>query len=496
MEFISKLMNVLKVKPDPQRYVQNYEEYTEDLRNAPDMTSIIASRYLGYGGCKLVVNDGFNPDRKSYVLVPKTSPFAKFLESYDYVMSRSEQYSFGSVAHVRGCFRVPTTPGQVCLVSEIQEIYVESSHYRSGMAYADGGESVDFGSHSLRNEDPYYTPSKDKQSDDEQEEEEEDVESGKKKGKRKNAKKHEDVIDDSDSVSLAPDLAGFATKSNGVETEISIPQSALMTEKEDLGEGVGKYDDSQIFVTREDYIQYILSTIGKSASSADDGEGITYEKLEECIQEFSRRIIWDTHVEATQDEFNLFHSFVCLSLGDTLFLNTLRRWMDRKQYRTPYPVSSRGKDPVCDKVNPLVDLRTFLDNNFMAQRSKQGEEEEEENGHSHDDDDHDAKCLITGRRVKDIDDSFGMAMFEKYVELIVEEGERLMPVNSAVIAQMLTVCTGVLDMWQEISAQHKPPGQMSTMPDELRIPTSKLKRLAELSEEVNNILSGTPERIV
>jgi len=243
--------------------------------------------------------------------------------------------------------------------------------------------------------------------------------------------------------------------------------------------------------------------------------------FDEIIRHYTHRVAWENAIEITYDEYMLYEQFLSMGLAETMIIQCMRAWLDdsrkyNKFYGGGYMLtdpeyvanlhlphtpehkkniyySNAAKYP-CRNPDPVQDLAEYLDAVFMKQTSpmenrwvrilndrvvvvspdirdspKNGfnqykgmMERMENNGRERKkSDDKEDKSEEVRMFSKKMASSMSYGIFETYLEKIVLEAEHRTPTSMAIIAQMMTVCNGVVDLYEHIYTQKRPPGTMA-----------------------------------
>jgi len=557
--------------PDPAAYIDT-TGYTDDFQNSVDFSEVVGSKQLQHN-CMQIIYSGPGGDRV-VIMTQRGTAFARFLEAYDAANYAKESLMHGTVGYKRrGIDRIPTTPGQVMVLAYMQQIVI--AHASMDMY---SGDQIDFGSHSagatlgagvfidddeaLEMGTSISQYKSDKKSDDVDVEagvsrssktvknsdldlaqlEEQDI---KGKPKRRTATTaHPDVASVSDTVIVSPDLMAHKKGKEVIreakqveiiveegDVDVESPSDTTPTPEVYVQGGVLRYPEfnegDQILGAKE------MQAIIKENSGEEDTEDIYTH-----IKGYMHRVIWQNYVQATVEEYNLFDTFVTLSLGDALYVNALRKWLQDSYhiqsltsggftYESQIVDEMAPHESVHAMGNPLVDLRMYLDAVFKKQPPRKSSVDDSLSPFSVSDGlwgdenpigststsrhNNNSRTLKNGmssssrespkrerdkeeKRLLEGDAMFGFSMFRQYVDIITREGERRMTNNTRIVSLMLSACNGIASMYEEALVNRSGPGQIVDS-DDITISFSKLKSIFANVEEVNAALARNMDEI-
>lgn len=539
MNRFKQFLKNIGATPDPSDYVET-AGYTEDFQNSMDMSEIVASKTLSFG-CMHLIYSGPGGDR-SVIVARQGSPFSRFLEAQDAAIISKEDYYHGTTGYKRrGLIRIPTTPGQVMMLSYMQEVEIQQA---SGDVYE---EEVEFGSHVGASDPDTFEHVSDL---------EDDVESGHTskvkdsdldiaqleevsqdmKVKRRTATQaHPDVMSGGkDMMVVAQDLLSArkplreATDNDRVAVEIALVEEGRSVDlKEVVRDGIlstPTFEDGDQVLDDENLMAMIVE---KSGESIDMNMGVH-------IRGYMPRIVWGNYVQASVEEYNLYDSFVNMSLGDALYVDTLRKWLQAGEHirclaaggYTSEGVlldSMSAKKSVRPMGNPLEDMRRFIDAVFRKQpigREEVYDSDEKglwddtypvkktTNGHQHIREQPStvserfglSKAPTHGKEktekeLMDRDSLMGFSMFRQYVEIVVYEGERRMPNNTRAIGLMLSACNGISALYEEVEARRFPSAD-EVETDDVVISMSKLRAVYDIVRSLNESMVRNIDEII
>jgi len=237
--------------------------------------------------------------------------------------------------------------------------------------------------------------------------------------------------------------------------------------------------------------------------------------LEEIIKQYSHRMAWEDYIEVTLEEYTMYQMHVYMALSDTVFMQCMRAWIEttrknESKYAGGYALTNpenvmylhatrtpesrlniRGttveKFP-CRHVNPMEDMRAYFDAVFLNERPPESSEwittvENTSNGYNkyremmdkrdkgktteslspHSSSSSSRPCHDSAdekKTAKSLAEMMSHDIFETYAERIVEEAEHRTPKTMAIVAQLMAVRNGVMDLYEHVVTQARPPGTM------------------------------------
>jgi hypothetical protein len=539
MNRFKQFLKNIGATPDPSDYVET-AGYTEDFQNSMDMSEIVASKALSFG-CNHLIYSGPGGDR-SVIVARQGSPFSRFLEAQDAAIISKEDYYHGTMGYKRReLIRIPTTPGQVMMLSYMQQVEIQQA---SGDVYE---EEVEFGSHVGASDPDTFEHVSDL---------EDDVESGHSMSKVKDSdldiaqleevsqdakvkrrtamQTHPDVMPGGkDMMVVSQDLLSArkpreATDNDRVAVEIDLVEEGRSVDLKDVvRDGILStpvFEDGNQVLDDENLMAMIVE---KSGESIDMNMGIH-------IRGYMPRIVWGNYVQASVEEYNLYDSFVNMSLGDALYVDTLRKWLQAGEHirclaaggYTSEGVlldSMSARKSVRPMGNPLEDMRAFIDAVFRKQPIGREEVHDSDekglwgdtypikkttNGHQHIREQPStvserfglAKTQAPGKEkteteLMDRDSLMGFSMFRQYVEIVVYEGERRMPNNTRAIGLMLSACNGISALYEEVEARRYPSAD-EVETDDVVVSMSKLRAVYDIVRSLNESMVRNIDEIV